>query len=275
MRIIIRMSKRQGKIIALSQLNTQEHEMDTARAVADAGYDVEFTHRTWENRVTSSDVVINGVIWEMKSSLASDNKAIERNLRKAPKQSPNIIVDSQRMKGASDAEIEKRIRSSYPHIKAIRRLWFINRNREIIDINCASRYLELDGAFQPYIIDVGSESDKLPEADLVIADLFIEYVGIGAFCKAIAHVRPKIVSCVLQSHEEGCNIASSSPYMSAFDGLDAIVEDVSEPELIAQMGKIGYELIGRQTSASSPIEISGSNSKHTIFIVPSTYRRAT
>ncbi len=108
--------------------------MDTARAVADAGYNVEFTHRTWGNRVTSPDVIINGVIWEMKSPQASDNKAIERNLRKACKRSPNIIFDSQRMKGASDAEIEKRLRSIYPHIKAIRRLWFINRDREIIDI---------------------------------------------------------------------------------------------------------------------------------------------
>lgn len=86
------------------------------------------------DRVTSPDVVINGVIWEMKSPQASDNKAIERNLRKACKQSPNIAFNSQGMKDASDSEIEKHLRSIYPHIKAIRRLWFINRNREIIDI---------------------------------------------------------------------------------------------------------------------------------------------
>lgn len=128
------MAKRQGKIIAPSNLNIQEHEMDTARAVADAGYDVEFARRTWGNRVTSPDVVINGVVWEMKSPLASDKKAIERNLRKACKQSGSIIFDSQRMKGSSDSNIEKLLRSICPHIKAIRRLWFINRKREIIDI---------------------------------------------------------------------------------------------------------------------------------------------
>lgn len=128
------MKKRQGKIIAPSNLNIQEHEMDTARAVADAGYDVEFAHRTWGNRVTSPDVVINGVVWEMKSPQASDKKAIERNLRKACKQSTSIIFDSQRMKGASDAEIEIRLRAIRAHIKGIRRLWFINRDREIIDI---------------------------------------------------------------------------------------------------------------------------------------------
>ncbi len=108
--------------------------MDTARAVADAGYDVEFAHRTWGNRVTSPDVVINGVVWEMKSPQASDKKAIERNLRKACKQSHSVIFDSQRMKGASDAEIEGQLRKLSVHIKAIRRLWFINREREIIDI---------------------------------------------------------------------------------------------------------------------------------------------
>ena len=79
-------------------------------------------------------MVINGVVWEMKSPQASDRKAIERNLRKACKQSTSIIVDSQRMKGASDVEIEKRSRSVYPHIKAIKRLRFVNRERRIIDI---------------------------------------------------------------------------------------------------------------------------------------------
>ncbi len=108
--------------------------MNTARAVADAGYDVEFAHRTWGDRITSPDVVINGVVWEMKSPQASDRKAIERNLRKASKQSQSVIFESQRMKGASDAEIERQLRRLRPHIKAIKRLWFINREREIVDI---------------------------------------------------------------------------------------------------------------------------------------------
>lgn len=128
------MNKRQGNITAPSSLNIQSHEMDTARAIADAGHDVTFVHRSWGNRVTSADVVIDGVVWEMKSPQASDRKAIERNLRKACKQSTSIILDSQRMKGASDQEIEKRLRGICPHIKAIRRLRFINRERRIIDI---------------------------------------------------------------------------------------------------------------------------------------------
>lgn len=128
------MAKRQGNITAPSDLNIQEHEMSTARALADAGYDVVFSHRTWGKRVTSADVVINGVLWEMKSPQAGNHKAIERNLRKASHQSTNIIFDSQRIRGMSDAEVERELRKFATLIKAIKRLWFVNRNRGVIDI---------------------------------------------------------------------------------------------------------------------------------------------
>lgn len=121
-------------IKAPSDLNIQEHELSTARALADAGYDVEFAHKTEGDRVTSADVIVSGVLWEMKSPQAGNRKAIERNLRKASKQSADIIFDSQRMKGISDAEVERELRKYAVHIKAIRRLWFVNRNRAVIDI---------------------------------------------------------------------------------------------------------------------------------------------
>lgn len=102
------MKQDNGHITIASDTNVQPHELNTAQAIATSGFDVEFVRRTWGNRVTSADAVINGVVWEMKSPQASDRKALERNLRKASHQSPNVIIDSQRLKGASDAEIEKR-----------------------------------------------------------------------------------------------------------------------------------------------------------------------
>lgn len=58
------MAKRQGKIIAPSKLNIQEHEMDTARAIADYGMDVEFVPRKKGKRVKSVDFVADRVLWE-------------------------------------------------------------------------------------------------------------------------------------------------------------------------------------------------------------------
>lgn len=128
------MNDHRGTIIAPSNINIQEHEMDTARAIADLGYNVEFAHRNMGKRVTSADVVIHGVLWEMKSPTSGSRKAIERNLRKAGRQSPNVIIDSQRVKGLSDDAVEKAVRASLPHIKSIKRLWYINRKRKIVDI---------------------------------------------------------------------------------------------------------------------------------------------
>lgn len=128
------MNSRRGAIIAPSNVNIQEHEMNTARAIADLGHDVEFVHRNMGKRITSADVVIHGVLWEMKSPTSGSRKAIERNLRKAGRQSPNVIIDSQRIKGLSNDAVEKAIGAYLPHIKSIKRLWFLNRKRKIFDI---------------------------------------------------------------------------------------------------------------------------------------------
>ena len=116
------MASKQGTIKAPSDLNIQTHEMESARALADAGYDVEFAHRIEGYRVTSPDVMIGGVLWEMKAPQAGNRKAIERNLRKASKQSANIIFDSRRMKGISDAEVERELRKYANLIRAVKRL---------------------------------------------------------------------------------------------------------------------------------------------------------
>lgn len=117
-----------------------------------------------------------------------------------------------------------------------------------IDINpdylaaCKKRYPELGAILELLQIDIRDESIALPSAQLVIADLFIEYVGLDAFCKAITQIRPQIVSCVLQSEGENDGIASTSPYMHAFDGLDGLISDVSLNQLIIKMDEIGYTL---------------------------------
>ena len=93
------MNDHRGRIIAPSNINIQEHEMDTARAIADLEHDVEFAHRNMGKRVTSADVVIHGILWEMKSPTSGSRKAIERNLRKAGRQSPQCHYRLSKGKG--------------------------------------------------------------------------------------------------------------------------------------------------------------------------------
>lgn len=128
------MKNSQGKIIIAPGINLWEQEYETAQALAMAGLTVEFIRRSEESRRTSADAMINGFVWEMKAPKADNARAIDRNLRRALHQSPNIIFDSHRMRKLPDATIERELRKHAREMRSIKHLWFVNRRREIIDI---------------------------------------------------------------------------------------------------------------------------------------------
>lgn len=128
------MKNSQGKIIIAPGINLWEQEYETAQALAMAGLTVELIRRSEESRRTSADAMINGFVWEMKAPKADNARAIDRNLRRALHQSPNIIFDSHRMRKLPDAAIERELRKHAREMRSIKHLWFVNRRREIIDI---------------------------------------------------------------------------------------------------------------------------------------------
>ncbi|WP_451917770.1 hypothetical protein [Adlercreutzia rubneri] len=65
------------QIIIQSGANVWPHEMKTAEALAAAGRTVEFIRRSEEQRTTSADAIIDGIVWEMKAPKASNLKAID------------------------------------------------------------------------------------------------------------------------------------------------------------------------------------------------------
>ena len=123
------------QIIIQSGANVWPHEMKTAEALAAAGRTVEFIRRSDEQRTTSADAIIDGIVWEMKAPKASNLKAIEKNLRKALDQSNCVILDSRRMKGIPDHAIERELQAcAAGRIKNLKRLLFVNRKAQVIDI---------------------------------------------------------------------------------------------------------------------------------------------
>lgn len=104
------------------------------------------------------------------------------------------------------------------------------------------RYPNLDGVLQCLCIDLITEADQLPKADMVIANLLIEYIGYECFQKAIQQVHPKFVSCIIQINMEE-NWVSDSPYLHVFDGLESVHHQMEEKALEETMHKIGYHKI--------------------------------
>ena len=118
-----------------------------------------------------------------------------------------------------------------------------------IDINedylkaVRERYADLSGVLRCLRIDLINEPDDLPHAELVIANLLIEYIGYDAFKKAVQKIAPSYVSCVIQINTGDGQWVSDSPYLHAFDRLDEVHHQMAEDELIGHMNEAGYSLI--------------------------------
>lgn len=117
-----------------------------------------------------------------------------------------------------------------------------------IDINSSylksvkQRYPNLDGLLECLCINLIDEADKLPKADMVIANLLIEYIGYECFQNAIRQVNPKYVSCIIQINMEDSWV-SDSPYLHVFDGLEQVHHQMEEQALEKTMSEIDYHAI--------------------------------
>lgn len=104
------------------------------------------------------------------------------------------------------------------------------------------RYRHLDGVLKCICIDLINERDRLPQADFVIANLLVEYIGYECFQSVIKQVSPKYISCGIQGNaSEG--FVSDSPYLHSFDGLKNIHHQIETTELTSHMNNIGYRKI--------------------------------
>lgn len=110
------------------------HEERTAAALARAGKSVEFIPRREGDRLKSPDIVMDGIEWEMKAPKASGQKALDRVLRRAVHQSRNVVIDAARIEGSTDIQVDRDLRKVAAHIKGLKRLILVRKNREVVDI---------------------------------------------------------------------------------------------------------------------------------------------
>lgn len=114
-----------------------------------------------------------------------------------------------------------------------------------VDINalylkeCVRRYPNLNKTFIPIQADLLDSELSLPNSDIIIANLLIEYIGYENFQRAVQKVNPLYVSCALQVNSDS-GFVSDSPYVHVFDGLETIHHQVTGCGLTQKMAQIGY-----------------------------------
>lgn len=79
------------------------------------------------------DLRMNGVEWELKSPQGNGAKTIENILKKAAKQSSNIILDLSRIKMNSNQAISRTKYYLHNNKHGIKKLLVITKSRKVID----------------------------------------------------------------------------------------------------------------------------------------------
>lgn len=127
--------------------------------------------------------------------------------------------------------------------KQFEAVYGVDINRDYLTY-CNIRYPELKSIFHGIHADLMKPDLSLPNAQLVIANLLVEYIGYQAFADVISCVKPQYVSCIFQVNGEN-GFVSDSPYIHKFDQLSEVHHTIMEPDLDDTMKQIGYCVIER------------------------------
>lgn len=134
-----------------------------------------------------------------------------------------------------------------------RKVYGIDINRDYLTA-VKERYSDISDILECMRLNLMEEADRLPNAELLVANLLIEYIGYDCFRKTVEQVHPEYVSCIIQinqaSHEnEENNWVSDSPYIRVFDNLDSVHHQIEEAPLIQVLNGIGYRLTDQKDSS--------------------------
>lgn len=114
----------------------------------------------------------------------------------------------------------------------------VDINQEYLN-ECKKRFVALGDVFKPICVNLLDENLQLPCADLLVANLLIEYIGYECFQRVLKRVKSKYISCIIQINTE-TSFVSDPPYLHVFDRLDEVHHQMEESKLIKAMQEIGY-----------------------------------
>lgn len=127
--------------------------------------------------------------------------------------------------------------------KKFQKIYGIDINDEYLKA-VKERYTDISDILECIQLNLIEETNKLPKAELLIANLLIEYIGYDCFQKAVEQVQPRYVSCIIQINVDDSWV-SDSPYIHAFDDLDQVHYQMEENLLIQTLKDIKYKLIAQ------------------------------
>ncbi|MDR1413044.1 MAG: hypothetical protein LBJ07_03865 [Actinomycetes bacterium] len=85
--------KKSGNILIPPGVVPEKHELETASTLAQLGKDIQFLVPSRIKGIRTADILMDGIEWEMKCFFGSSLKTLRKTLKRANKQSHNVILD--------------------------------------------------------------------------------------------------------------------------------------------------------------------------------------
>ena len=130
------MDNNAGQVIIPTNLSNPPapHEVDVAWIIAKHyGQNVEFLKPIDDYKRKTPDFVMGGILWEIKSPQGKSRATIGRTLKRASKQSRNIVIDCRRMALPYD-NIIRMIRFELSKRRQVKKVVLITKKKEVVEI---------------------------------------------------------------------------------------------------------------------------------------------
>ena len=134
--ITIMRIEQKGRVVIPGGVCPWPHELRIANILALAGYAVEFLPKA---NTKTADIMLDGMAFEIKSPRSANSNTLEHMLKRALKQSCNIIVDTSRMRNVRDDSTRRFLVNQVKMRRQIKKLLMISKRGQIIDISGLAR----------------------------------------------------------------------------------------------------------------------------------------
>ena len=127
--------KRMNGEIDISALNVppEKHEYITAVFFAKRGKDIIFIKPSDIKGQHTPDFIMDSKMWELKSPIVYSKSSFEDNLRRAVKQSENIIYDLRRLKQRDEVVYIKELRK-WSKKRKVKTLLIVTRDGQVLTL---------------------------------------------------------------------------------------------------------------------------------------------
>lgn len=128
-----------GKI-SLNGAKPQSHELETYKALAASGNDININKESNQPKRKNPDFDMLGKTWETKSPTGKSKSTIEHNFQRAAKQAHHIVIDLRRTR-INDTDAIETLQKLFNTSKSVKTLWAIDKHAQIIKLKKSKKVL--------------------------------------------------------------------------------------------------------------------------------------